>query len=180
MSKTCSIIGNGPSRQWINLNNIPRPTFGCNAIHRTFVPDYLVAIDPLPTYEILSSSHYKKFLPTIFNDQFEDADYIKTHPNRCRNNAGMVAMQKAIDMGFETLQCYGLDFIIDDVEMNMGNIFYNTFGYDGATSASYEDILARVEYFTWFANKHNNISFKFYVPTEFKMRNIVASNVQQL
>lgn len=49
------VVGNGESRKGINLDTLPRPVFGCNALYRDFQPDYLVAGDPAITEEIRAS-----------------------------------------------------------------------------------------------------------------------------
>ena len=41
----CVIIGNGPSRKLLPLDQIPYTTFGCNQIYHDFQPDYLLAQD---------------------------------------------------------------------------------------------------------------------------------------
>lgn len=41
----CVIIGNGPSRLGLRLDEIPHTTFGCNEIYRDFRVDYLLAQD---------------------------------------------------------------------------------------------------------------------------------------
>ena len=51
---TAFIIGNGKSRQHLDLNKL-RPhgkIYACNAVYRTFEPDYLVAVDTKMVSEI--------------------------------------------------------------------------------------------------------------------------------
>jgi hypothetical protein len=53
------VIGNGKSRQHMDLNKIKEKawTFGCNALYRDFAPDFLLTIDPHCTHEILDSDY---------------------------------------------------------------------------------------------------------------------------
>ncbi len=53
------IIGNGKSRQHMDLNKIKEKawTFGCNALYRDFAPDYLLTIDSHVTHEIMDSDY---------------------------------------------------------------------------------------------------------------------------
>jgi hypothetical protein len=53
------VIGNGKSRQHMNLDKIKEKawTIGCNALYRDFAPDYLLTIDPHCTHEILDSDY---------------------------------------------------------------------------------------------------------------------------
>ena len=39
------IIGNGESRQGIDINSLTTPKVGCNAIYRDYVTEYLVCVD---------------------------------------------------------------------------------------------------------------------------------------
>jgi hypothetical protein len=50
------VIGNGESRQNIDLNEIPGLKIGCNAVHRDFHVDHLVCIDRLPLQEAINSN----------------------------------------------------------------------------------------------------------------------------
>ena len=54
------IIGNGPSRKQVKLNELEGTTFGCNAIHRDFKPDYLVSGDAGVIKEICATQYPKK------------------------------------------------------------------------------------------------------------------------
>tara|TARA_Y100001963_G_scaffold156849_1_gene251465 strand:+ start:998 stop:1723 length:726 start_codon:yes stop_codon:yes gene_type:complete len=45
MERVAWIIGNGPSRKQVDLDELEGTTFGCNAIYRDFTPDYLISGD---------------------------------------------------------------------------------------------------------------------------------------
>lgn len=49
------VIGNGESRQHVNIDNLPGIKVGCNAIHRDFDVDHLVCVDHTPLREALAS-----------------------------------------------------------------------------------------------------------------------------
>ena len=53
------VIGNGKSRQHMDLNKIKEKawTFGCNALYRDFAPDYLLTVDGHITHEVLDSDY---------------------------------------------------------------------------------------------------------------------------
>lgn len=51
------VIGNGPSRERVNLEKIPFPTIGCNALYRDFEPNLLIAADVGIQKEILESGY---------------------------------------------------------------------------------------------------------------------------
>lgn len=180
--KTCSIIGNGLTRKEIELDQLPKPTFGCNAIFREFIPDYLFAIDPIPVWEIMSSSACSNFVPTPLFYQFEDPEYHNYNPSRPRNNAGMVAMQYAIEQGgFEQLNCYGFDFLLENNSEYLTKTVYDgSLGYQGTNNATLQDILCRIEYFKWFVRKHSSVKFNFYYPSQYTMINLNINNVRRI
>ena len=54
------IIGNGPSRKQVKLNELEGTTFGCNVLHRDFKPDYLVSGDAGVIKEICATQYPKE------------------------------------------------------------------------------------------------------------------------
>ena len=53
------VIGNGESRASINLNSVTGIKIGCNAIHRDFNVDYLIAVDQRCVDEAINSNNTK-------------------------------------------------------------------------------------------------------------------------
>lgn len=50
------VIGNGESRQGIDISKLSGTKIGCNAIHRDFVVDHLVCVDSATLTEALNSN----------------------------------------------------------------------------------------------------------------------------
>ena len=67
MARVAWIIGNGPSRKGVDLNDLDGTTFGCNALYRDFTPDYLLSGDAGVIKEICSTD-YPKNNKCIFPD----------------------------------------------------------------------------------------------------------------
>ena len=108
-----AIIGNGLSWKTVNLKLIQEimPVYGCNALYRKFTPDKLFAIDDGIIGEIIQSSFpLDKFIVPPKDEQYEPAEY---NPLRPRENTEMVSMRYAIKDGFNQLNRYGMDFLID-------------------------------------------------------------------
>jgi hypothetical protein len=63
LSKRALVLGNGESRSSIDLSKIKSNfvTFGCNAIYRDHIVDYLVCCDRRMVKEVLSSTDANKF-----------------------------------------------------------------------------------------------------------------------
>jgi len=57
-----TILGNGRSRLVLDLDqiNAKTVTYGCNAIHRDFITDYLIALDPDMVFEIIDNNAHLK------------------------------------------------------------------------------------------------------------------------
>ena len=61
-TNTCFVLGNGTSRKNINLEGL-RPygtIYGCNALYRGFIPDYLIAVDTKMIREISTNGYQHK------------------------------------------------------------------------------------------------------------------------
>ena len=59
--KIAFVLGNGTSRKIINPVDL-RPygkIYGCNALFRTFAPDYLVAVDTKMVIEIQQAGYHQ-------------------------------------------------------------------------------------------------------------------------
>jgi len=66
------VIGNGKSRLQFDLNRLQElfTTYGCNALYRDFIPDYLISMDFAMVDEILNSSvHHKTKFYTQYSDK---------------------------------------------------------------------------------------------------------------
>jgi hypothetical protein len=155
------------------------PVFGCNALYRTFDPDYLIAFDDAIVHEISASTFDKnKLIVPPIEDQYEpaeahllsDSGFTFAEPGQMfqiicpRNNAGMVAMKEAIKRGYTTLFLIGMDFILDDAVKNLDNVYDGTNAYDGTTKASYQDTVNRCRFFNWFVLQYPDIKFVIVFP----------------
>ncbi len=56
------IIGNGPSRNGFDLTRLKESgqTYGCNALYRDFIPDFIFSIDSPITLEMVKDKVYEK------------------------------------------------------------------------------------------------------------------------
>ena len=172
------IIGNGPSRKEFDLNKLKDKgtVFGCNALYRDFKPDYLVAIDKVIIEEIHKSDYPQhRFIVPPEHEQYEPAEF---NPAQPRSNAGMNAMTEAIKRGNRELFCLGFDFLLEDKEYSLGNIYDGTNGYGKEVRATENDNKGRTRYLQWYVRKHPNNGFIFVFPRmETEIREIVAPNI---
>jgi hypothetical protein len=171
------IIGNGPSRSPIELNDLSKAgkTFGCNALYRDFPAlDYLVAIDEGMSEEIVNSDCASTIIIPPYDEQFEMAEYNPLQ--RRRSNAGMNAMIEAIRRGHNLLYCLGFDFILEG-SASVDNVYKNTQNYGPETHAHESDNFYRVKYFEWFANHYSDTNFVMVIPDGASTKKIEAENV---
>ena len=128
------------SRENIDLSELKAlgKVYACNAVYRTFAPDYLVAVDVKMVLEINKSGYQKK-------------NQVWTNPNRAYDrmqglnffqpskgwSSGPTALWLASQHGYEKIYILGFDYkgLGDGSKFN--NIYANTQNYkkadDGAT-----------------------------------------------
>ena len=175
------IIGNGLSRNEFNLEVLmgKGTIYGCNALYRDFMPDFLVAIDD-PIIEEINESDFPKdrFIVPPDDDQLESALYHKGG-YRPRSNAGTNAILEAIKQGHYKLICLGFDFLIAHMQFSTANIYDKSTCYEAKTRASYMDNLNRAKYLEWVCNQNRNVQFVMVYPRQkFTVHSIKAPNIQ--
>ena len=175
MKNIAIIIGNGKSREEIDLNTLvgQGTIYGCNALYRDFDGwDYLVAIDERMINEIKTT---EKRLPgqAIFppeNERYEET-------TGRRGNAGMNAMKEAIRNGADTLYCLGFDFILQG-KTSVDNVYLNSKNYEPETQAGLMEAgYHRLQYLEWFANQNAGVKFVFVIPDNGQVKPIDAENL---
>ena len=134
------VLGNGLSRQSIDCQELSKigKIYGCNALYRTFMPDYLVAVDVKMVLEINKTGYQKK-------------NEVWTNPNRAYDrmqgfnffspskgwSSGPTALWLASQHGYEKIYILGFDFRGLKEGTKFNNIYADTPNYkkseDGAT-----------------------------------------------
>lgn len=129
------VIGNGKSRLQFDLNHLQElfTTYGCNALYRDFVPDYLISMDFNMVDEILQNKvHYKTKFYTQYNDKVL---------NRAKNgepiywaiqdkwigDSGSGALRLACMNKHKNIYMIGFDYT--DNNKYTDNVYYNTKNY---------------------------------------------------
>lgn len=134
------VLGNGTSRSSINPEDL-RPfgnIYGCNALYRTFAPDYLVAVDTKMVLEINKSGYQKNH-------------EVWTNPNKAYHrmqgfnffqpskgwSSGPTALWLASQHGYKTIYILGFDYRGLENGKRFNNVYADTMNYkksiDGAT-----------------------------------------------
>ena len=178
---TAFIIGNGLSREGIDLSRLKQygTIYGCNALYRDFpdhsIPDVLVAIDDgiMQEIELSDFPSAKVVIPPI-DERWEPSE---CNIGRPRSNAGMNAMIESIKAGHDQLICLGFDFLIEDDNQLLSNIYDGSNNYGPSTRANAADNPGRLNYLNWLVNKNPDVDFIFLFPSDLTISKICAINV---
>lgn len=135
------VLGNGTSRSFLEPNSIKPygPIYGCNALYRTFDPDYLVCVDAKMILEINKAGYQNK------NPQ------VWTNPNRAYTkmknlnlfspskgwSSGPTALWLASQHGHQRIYILGFDYRGLEDGKKFNNMYADSYNYkkssDGAT-----------------------------------------------
>jgi len=107
------IIGNGPSRKGFDLNLL-KPTgqvYGCNALYRDFMPDFLFMVDSKISKVIVDDRVYERcvcYAPSLEVNRY--AGKLNLIPNNPHWVSGQAAMWTACVHGHKNVYLIGFDF----------------------------------------------------------------------
>ena len=138
--KAAFVLGNGVSRKPISPESLYPygKIYGCNALYRSFSPDFLVAVDV-------------KMILEINKSKYQENNIVWTNPNKSYNHikglnffspskgwsSGPTALWLASQHYYETIYILGFDFTGLNNNTKLNNIYANTMNYkksnDGAT-----------------------------------------------
>ena len=141
-SKVAFVIGNGTSRQGIDLEKLQQygPVYACNAVYRDMDPDYLVAVDVKMVLE-LNKAGYQYKNPNVWTNPNKSSLTMKGfnyfQPSKGWSS-GPTALWLASQHGYEKSYILGFDFKGIGTDLNaFNNLYADTNNYkkstDGAT-----------------------------------------------
>ena len=135
--KQALVIGNGTSRLKFDLYELKKHfvTYGCNALYRDFIPDYLISMDSHMVSEIINSRvHYRlKFYTQHMNDWDmlagigEPINFVKTYV--ATPDSGTAAIELASSHGYNTIFLLGFDYNFGKIN----NVYSGTINYHNKT-----------------------------------------------
>lgn len=138
-SNICFVLGNGTSRSQVFPRELQPygKIYGCNALYRTFSPDYLVAVDVKMVLEINKAGYqHTNEVWTNPNKAYTHMKNINTFQPSKGWSSGPTALWLASQHGYEKIYILGFDYKgLDENKFN--NIYADTPNYkkshDGAT-----------------------------------------------
>jgi len=139
-TNTAFVLGNGTSRSPINPEDLRTygRIYGCNALYRTFNPDYLVAVDTKMILEINKSGYQKKHeVWTNPNKAYSKMQGFNLFQPSKGWSSGPTALWLASQHGYEKIYILGFDYKGLDNGKRLNNVYADTVNYkkstDGAT-----------------------------------------------
>ena len=132
------VLGNGTSRGSIDVEEISKigKIYGCNALYRTFAPDYLVAVDVKMILEIKKTGYQKKHTVwTNPNKAYSGIPNLNLFQPSKGWSSGPTALWLSAQHGYEKIYILGFDY--RGLENKFNNLYADTVNYkkstDGAT-----------------------------------------------
>ena len=142
MKKVSFVLGNGVSRAPLTLENVRQygTVYGCNALYREFMPDYLVAVDTKMVLEInAAGAQYKTSVWTNPNRAYTKLTGINIFKPSKGWSSGPTALHLASDHKASDIYILGFDYVgIGDDIAKVNNIYAGTQNYKKReTTATY-------------------------------------------
>lgn len=141
--KTAFIIGNGVSRQSIEIEKLKSRglIYGCNALYREYTPDHLIAVDTKMIKEIVAAEyHLSNSVWTNSNSYSRSIEKLCIFNPSLGWSSGPSALHLATQHGFKKIYILGFDF----KGIGTNNEYVNNI-YAGTTN--YKKIDERATYF---------------------------------
>lgn len=140
IKKTAFVLGNGTSREPIDPNLL-KPLgkiYGCNALYRSFDPNYLVAVDVKMVLE-LNSAGYQRKNPNVWTNpnksllRFTGFNFF--NPSKGWSS-GPTALWLASQHGYDKIYILGFDYKGLNDGSRFNNIYADTPNYKKSTESA--------------------------------------------
>jgi len=134
------VLGNGTSRKPVFPEQLKvlGKIYGCNALYRTFAPDYLVAVDVKMVLEINKAGYqHRNEVWTNPNKSYQRIQNLNYFNPSKGWSSGPTALWLAAEHGYETIYILGFDYRGLNDGKTLNNMYADTANYkkstDGAT-----------------------------------------------
>ena len=123
-------IGNGPSRKEFDLNRLKETgqTYGCNALYRDFMPDFIFSVDTMMTQQMVTDGVGTKtihYTPALEVNRKQSKGMLHLIPNNPHWISGNAAFWTAGVHGHKNIYLLGFDFR-EYGKGELNNIYQNT------------------------------------------------------
>ena len=160
-SNTAFVLGNGTSRASISPDQLKHlgKIYGCNALYRSFSPDYLVAVDTKMIVEINKAGYQRKNTvwtnPNKIFARMEGFNFFQPSKGW---SSGPTALWLASQHSYSTVYILGFDYQGTDNGKHFNNIYADTENYKKSkdTATYYGNWLRQT---TSVINENKNIQY---------------------
>lgn len=133
MKKVAFVLGNGTSRKDLDLSKLKQngTVYGCNAIYRDYLPDYLVAVDTKMVIELNKESVQQRCAVwTNPNKAFSKLTNFNFFSPSKGWSSGPTALHLASDHGNDEIYILGFDYkgLGTNSEL-VNNVYADSFNY---------------------------------------------------
>lgn len=138
-SKIAFVLGNGVSRESIDPQELkPLGTvYGCNALYRTFSPDYLIAVDVKMILEINKAGYqHKNTVWTNPNKSYQRMVNLNYFQPSKGWSSGPTALWLASQHSYEKIFILGFDYKGLDGGQKLNNMYADTVNYKKSTEGA--------------------------------------------
>ena len=136
---TAFILGNGTSRATVKSQELKTfgKVYGCNALYRTFDPDYLIAVDVKMVLEINKAGYqHKHTVWTNPNKSYQKMSNLNFFQPSKGWSSGPTALWLASQQGYEKIFILGFDYKGLDEGKKLNNIYADTVNYKKSTEGA--------------------------------------------
>jgi len=142
LKKVSFVLGNGVSRSSFTLENIKQygTIYGCNALYREFIPDYLVAVDTKMVLEInAAGAQHKTSVWTNPNRAYKRISGFNIFNPSKGWSSGPTALHLASDHNATDIYILGFDYVgLGNDSTKVNNVYAGTQNYKKReTTATY-------------------------------------------
>jgi uncharacterized Rossmann fold enzyme len=138
-SNTAFVLGNGTSRASVKSQELKTfgKVYGCNALYRTFDPDYLIAVDVKMVLEINKAGYQRKnTVWTNPNKSYQKMSNLNFFQPSKGWSSGPTALWLASQHGYEKIFILGFDYKGLDEGKKLNNMYSDTVNYKKSTEGA--------------------------------------------
>ncbi len=138
-SNTAFVLGNGTSRASVKSQELKTfgKVYGCNALYRTFDPDYLIAVDVKMVLEINKAGYqHKHNVWTNPNKSYQKMSNLNFFQPSKGWSSGPTALWLASQHDYEKIFILGFDYKGLDEGKKLNNMYSDTVNYKKSTEGA--------------------------------------------
>jgi|TARA_B110000908_G_scaffold139467_1_gene166102 hypothetical protein len=136
---TAFVLGNGTSRESLEPSKLQAmgKVYGCNALYRTFAPDYLIAVDVKMILEINKNGYHRKHQvwtnPNKAYTKMQDFNFFQPSKGW---SSGPTALWLSVQHGYKHIYILGFDYQGLGKSNKFNNIYADSMNYKKSSDSA--------------------------------------------